>query len=157
MQRILTPVKVIINEKTLKFELGDDTIVYYDDVNAFMENTGLTIQNVELTQLKAYYLKLGNSDKTFACGGLFDNLVLRINQEVDNVLLIIDFKDVEEASESLLKSYTEFLLTTKNKVITINMNIQITTRFGMFIENNIKDIKEIEEEPPEETIFINQF
>ena len=68
MQRILTPVKVIINEKTLKFELGDDTIVYYDDVNAFMENTGLTIQNVELTQLKAYYLKLGNSDKTFACG-----------------------------------------------------------------------------------------
>ena len=57
MQKVLTPVKVIINEKTLKFELGDDTIVYYDDVNAFMENTGLTIQNVELTQLKAYYLK----------------------------------------------------------------------------------------------------
>ena len=56
-----------------------------------------------------------------------------------------------------MKSYTEFLLTTKNKVITINMNIQITTRFGMFIENNIKDIKYVEEEPPEETVFINQF
>ena len=54
----------------------------------------------------------------------------------------MDFDEVEEVVDSFFESYTKFLLTTNNKVITINMNTNITNQFGFFISEKILEVKE---------------
>ena len=136
----LTPTKVIVDENDIQFKVGDDKVVYETDVNAFLVNTGLTIQNIDLTLLEGYYLQLSSLGKTFSCGNLLDNIFLSLKIEEDNILLIIDFDGVEEVSESFFKSYTKFLLETSNKVITINMDTAISNAFSDFILERIIDI-----------------
>lgn len=139
----LIPTKVIINQNDICFKIGDDTVVYETDVNAFQKNSGLTIQNIDLTLLrelldeKVYYLKLSTVSPTFSCGNILENILLNIKAEEDNVLLILDFKGVEEVSNSFFKSYTKFLLETSNKVISINMSTIISNEFGNFIMSTI--------------------
>ena len=136
---VLKSTEVVIDKNEVKFIIGDGTVVYKTDVNSFEKNSGLTIHNIEFSDLRGYYIRLKDLSSTFSCGNVVDNLVLSIKKEYDNILLVIDFNEVEEVSESFLKSYTKFLLETNNKVITINMNIAISNSFGSFITKSIME------------------
>lgn len=135
----MTPISVSINKNNIVFKSGDEDVVYKTDVNAFLEDTGLTIQNVTfpIESEKVFYIKLSDKTSTFNCGNSLDNILLEIEREVDSGLLIINFKDVEEVSSYFLKEYTKFLLRTKNKIITINMSPLISNDFGDYIEQSI--------------------
>ena len=116
-------------------------MVYKTDVNAFLENTGVTIQNTRIpfSSNKIFYIKLSETNKTFNCGKSLQNILLDIQREIDNGLLIIDFEETEEVSQSFFKAYTQFLLQTSNKVITIGMNTEISSAFSNFIRLNITE------------------
>ena len=138
----LIPTQVIIEQNDLIFKIGDGSVVYETDVNAFQEESGLTIQNINLKTLKGYYLKLSTINKSFSCGNMLENALFNIESGKDNILLILDFEGVEEVSESFLTTYSKFLLETSNKVITINMSISISNDFGNFILSNIQEEEE---------------
>lgn len=139
---ILTPTKVFIDENKIIIRSGDGTVVYKSDINSFEENSGVTIHNVEFSSLEAYYLRLKSINKNFACGEILDTILLAVKMSLKNQLLIIDFDEVEDVSESFFKAYTKFLLETPNKIITINMNTDISNRFSSFISINIPEIDE---------------
>ena len=143
----MIPVQVSINKNDIIFRNGDDEVVYKTDTNAFLENTGMTIKNIRLPLIseKVFYLKLNDEASIFTCGNSLNNILLEVEKEISNGVLIIDFDGVEEISSYFLKKYTQFLLETSNKVITINMNTSISYDFGLFISANIK-IKTEEDE-----------
>ena len=155
----LTPVKVHINEDKVQLRIGDGTVVYETDVNSFEANSGVVVRNVELSTIRdsVYFLPLEvisrgvevnetgyeeiDTKKTIACGNIFDQLVLTINQDYANILIVVDFKNINEVTESFLESYIRFLLSTENKVLSINMNITISTQFSMVVEKYMKPIE----------------
>lgn len=139
---LLKSARVVVDKNLIKIKTGDDSVVYETDINSFEENSGVTIHNIILQELEAYYISLKSISDTFGCGNIFDNLALQIDNEYQNVLLIIDFDGVEEIVDSFFESYTKFLLKTSNKVITINMNTGITNQFGNFIKQNILEVQE---------------
>ena len=138
----LTPIQVTMEQDDLIFKIGDGRVVYETDLNAFQENSGLTIQNIDLGLLTGYYLKLSTINKSLSCGNMLENTLFSMGLDKKNILLILDFEKVEEVSESFLKSYTKFLLETSNKVLTINMNISISNDFGNFVLANIQEEEE---------------
>lgn len=140
----MIPLNVSINKNDIIFRTGDEKVVYKTDVNAFLENTGVTIQNTRIpfSSDKVFYVKLSKTNKTFNCGKSLQNVLLDIQREIDNGLLIIDFEGTEEVSQSFLKAYTQFLLQTSNKVITIGMSAEISSAFSSFIRLNITEDEE---------------
>ena len=155
----LTPVKVVIDETKIQLKIGDDTVVYETDVNAFEANAGVVVRNVELSLIRnsVYFLSLEeiskeisvnqtglseiDTKKTIACGNIFDHMILSMNQEYENILLVIDFSNIDEVNESFLESYIRFLLSTENKVLSINMNISISKQFSLFVEKYMKPVE----------------
>ena len=144
----MIPVQVSINKNDIIFRTGDENVVYTTDVNAFLEETGVTIQNTRLpfASKNVYYIRLIDKSLTFTCGNTLNNILLEIQKEINNALLIIDFKGVEEVSSAFFKKYTQFLLETSNKIITINMNTAVSQAFGTYISTNILEYTEEEEE-----------
>lgn len=141
----MIPVKVVIKNNDIIFRTGDDKMVYKSDINSFVENSGVTIANLvfPITSSKVYYLPLGQLGETFTCGNLFSNILLKFDKEEDkNRLIVIDFQDVAEVSEPFLKTYTKFLLESKDKIITINMNTAISNEFSSFVLSNINGVEE---------------
>lgn len=135
----LIPTKVFIDSNNVEFRIGDGSVVYKTDINSFEENSGLTIHNIEFSSLTGYYLRLGDINTAFNCGNIINNLDIELKRNEKNVLLIIDFDEVTEVSNSFFKTYTKFLLETSNKVITINMNTAISNTFSDFIQTNITE------------------
>lgn len=135
----MIPVQVSINKNDIIFRTGDENVVYKSSVNGFLENTGLTIQNIMLPMKseKVFYFPLIEIGQTFTCGTSLTNALLRLEQESENGLVIIDFNEVTEVSQGFLKAYLTFLLETSNKVITINMNTSISSIFSTYIINNV--------------------
>lgn len=139
-------VKLNINKNNVDIRIGDGTLVYSTDVNSFEENSGVVIRNVDLSaNLEGYYIRLKDVSDTFVCGNIIDNLSLVTERDYKNSLLIIDFNGVEEVTNSFFKSYTKFLLGTTNKIITINMSIDISNQFSSFI-NSLNIIEKEDEE-----------
>lgn len=139
---ILQSTRVVIDKEKVILVVGDDNVVYETDINSFEENSGVTIHNVIFNEIRAYYIRLKDVAKTFGCKNVFDNFSLKLDKEYQNVLLVMDFDEVEEVVDSFFESYTKFLLTTNNKVITINMNTNITNQFGFFISKKILEVEE---------------
>lgn len=135
----LVPTKVFIDSNNVEFRIGDGSVVYKTDINSFEENSGLTIHNIEFSSLTGYYLRLGEINTEFNCGNIINNLDIELKRNKENILLIIDFDEVTEVSESFFKTYTKFLLETSNKIITINMNTAISNTFSDFIQTNITE------------------
>ena len=136
----MIPINVIIKNNDIIFRTGDDKVVYKSDINSFLENTGVTIQNVvfPLRSTKVYYLPLSAIGKEFVCGNLFSNILLELEREEEkNRIIIVDFQDVEEVSAAFLSTYTKFLLETSDKIITINMNLAISNDFASYVLSNI--------------------
>ena len=140
----MIPVNVVIKNSDIIFRTGDDKVVYKSDINSFIENSGVTISNLvfPIESSKVYYLGLSSIGDTFSCGNLFSNILLELDRtEEKNRIIIIDFQDVNEVSASFLKTYTKFLLETKDKVITINMSTSISNEFGAFVLSNITGVE----------------
>ena len=136
----MIPVNVVIKNNDIIFRTRDDKVVYKSDINSFLENTGVTIQNVvfPLSSTKVYYLPLSTIGKEFVCGNLFSNILLELEREEEkNRIIIVDFQDVEEVSAAFLSTYTKFLLETSDKIITINMNLAISNDFASYVLSNI--------------------
>ena len=129
-------------------------MVYKTDINSFVENTGITIQNISFP-IKGYYINLSEISTTFVCGNILENIFYELQKDnIENSLIIMNFDDVEELSENFVKEYTKILLQTSNKIITINMNTELSNQFSFFILSNIKDINEEDEEEVEEWIIL---
>lgn len=140
----MIPVNVTIKNSDIIFRTGDDKVVYKSDINSFIENSGVTISNLvfPIKSSKVYYLGLSSIGDTFSCGNLFSNILLELDRtEEKNRIIIIDFQDVNEVSASFLKTYTKFLLETKDKIITINMSTSISNEFGAFVLSNITGVE----------------
>lgn len=140
----MIPVQISINKNDIIFRTGDEKMVYKTDVNAFLSETGLTIQNIRfpIISTKVFYIKLAEKTSTFSCGNTLDNILLEIEREIEEGLLIIDFDNVEEVSSSFLQKYVRFLLETSNKIITINMSLSISNAFNEYIILNIIEEEE---------------
>lgn len=142
---MLIPVNVIIKNNDVSFRVGDDKVVYETEINSFVEESGLTIENpiFPLISDRVYYYKLSDISQTYVCGNGFKTNMLEIKKEKESpVILIIDFEDIEEVSESFLSTYTKFLLDSSDKIITINMNIGISNAFGSYVISNIQEEEE---------------
>lgn len=120
------------------------------DINSFEENTGLTVQNIRFP-VPAYVIALCDqaksasldnvivmgSNTTLSCGNVIENLFESIRTQIDNQILIIDFDGIEEISSNFAQSYTQYLLNTKNKVISVNQNWFVHMMLSGFIIHNI--------------------
>lgn len=143
---VLQSTRVIIDKEKVQLKIGDDTVVYEADINSFEKESGVTIHNIIFPDIEAYYIQLKDISETFGCSNIFNNLALKLEKNYENTLLVIDFEGVTEVVNSFFDSYTKFLLTSKNKIITINMNTAISNQFSYFIKENIKEnISEVEE------------
>lgn len=139
----------------IRFE-GDDTIEYTVERNKFEEETGLTISNIS-TPIPVYLISLSQyavsadfdesivvtNKKELNCGDIVDNLFLALQTKIDNVILVVDFEGVDKISENFCKQYLQYLLTTKNKVISINQSTNVSNMFGYYVLQNV-EIQELE-------------
>lgn len=136
----IIPVNVVISTNDISFRTGDDKVVYETEINTFIEDSGLTLNNVifPLTTEKVYYCKLSEESQEYICGNRFKTNMLEIKKELDEKgIFIIDFEKVKEVSNSFLSTYTKFLLESSDKIITINMGIDVSNAFSTFILSNI--------------------
>lgn len=155
--QLLTPMEISFNENYVFINyMGENKMGYQVEKNKFELETGLTISNIELP-IPAYLITLSayaasnefenglsaNLGTTLSCGNVIDNLFLSLKSKIDNVVLIVDFDGITEVSENFCKQYLQYLLTTKNKVITINQNINVSNTFSSYILSNI-EIQELE-------------
>lgn len=137
----MKPIVIKRNKNNIIFKVGVEDMVYKTDINSFVEETGVTIQNVNFP-IEGYYIRLSEIGKTFICGNIIENLFIELKKnEVENSLLVLDFDGVEELSDNFFKGYTKILLQTSNKVITINMNTGLSNGFSSFILSNIIEVE----------------
>lgn len=138
----MKPILIELDNDNVIFKTEVEEMIYKTDINSFVENTGVTVQNVSFP-IEGYYINLGEIGEEFICGNIMENFFIELKKNnVTNSLLIINFEDVEELSESFLKSYTKILLETTNKIITINMNTDLSNKFSNFVLTNIIEPEE---------------
>lgn len=140
---MLTPIKIELEDSFINFKyLGSDSIIAKTQKNLFEKETGLTILNPDIN-VPAYLIQLSQFGTNIECGHIIDNIVGYLkNADLENILLIIDFQDVIDISESFSEQYIKFLLSTKSKVLSINQNTSINNTLSQYIESFI-DIQEM--------------
>lgn len=137
---ILHPIYIRQNNNYIEYRyMEDDELIHKTEINHFEEKDGVTIQNIEYP-VPAYYVHLYTLfGKTLSCGNIINTFFAHLKAQKDNILLIIDFDGVNEVSENFCAQYYKHLLTTKNKLITINKNTQVSNIFARFIVSNAYD------------------
>lgn len=145
MRKLIQPMKVELRDNIIMFSYqGDDDITYKTQTNLFLENTGVTIQNVT-NNLPVYGIKLNQFGDTLTCGHIIDNAIGFLkNAKLENIVLIIDFDGIVDISKSFCEQYFKFILTTKSKVISINQNTNINMTFSKYVLSMI-DYQEVRE------------
>lgn len=135
---MLQSVEVELEDNFINFKYkGSGNIIYKTKKNLFQENTGLTILNPDI-DIPAYVIELGNYGPSIMCGHIMDNVIGYLkNAELENIILIINFKNVIEVSESFIEQYIKFILSTKSKVISINQNTSINNTISQYVESII--------------------
>lgn len=102
-------------------------------VNLFEKNKGMIISNPEF-DIPAYILQLKQFGTSLICGHIIENVVGYMKQsDLEEVLLIVDFDEIVEISTSFSEEYVKFLLSTKNKVLSINQNTNINNALSEYI------------------------
>lgn len=141
---MLTPINIDFEDNFIIFRYkGSDDIIYKTKRNLFEENTGVTISNPDF-DIPAYVIQLSEFGTSIMCGHIIDNVIGYLkNSNLENILLIVDFSDVIEISQSFSEQYIKFILSTKSKVISINQNTNINYTLSDYIESII-DIQEVE-------------
>lgn len=138
----MIPIILTKENNKIIFKTEIEEMVYKTDINSFIEESGVTIKNISFP-IEGYYINLGDISSKFICGNLMENFFIELKKnDVTNSLLVINFENVEELSESFFKSYTKILLETTNKIITINMNTELSNSFSNFILTNIIEPEE---------------
>ena len=63
----MIPTKINYNKFNIKFLADSDFMIYESDINAFLDETGLTVQNINLPleSDKINYILLSEAGKTF--------------------------------------------------------------------------------------------
>ena len=118
--------------------LGDDNIVFQSKKNIFRPKNGLTIDNPQ-PKYPVYYIQLKDFGESLLCGNIIDMIYgVLLAQDIDNVILVLDFAGVLETNDAFCEEYFKYLLKTKNKIISIGQNKQITEIFSNYIIDNIK-------------------
>lgn len=146
----MKPLLIIKNRNNIIFQAGVEEMVYKTDINSFVKESGLTIQNINFP-IEGYYVKVADLGDKVTCGNLIENAFIELqNEGVSNTLIVVDFIEVEQLSESAMKSYTKILLQSSNKIITINMDTSVSNGFSSFILQNIIPPIETEETDDEE-------
>ena len=155
--KLLTPMIVNFDSNYVYISFqGDETLAYTVERNKFETATGLTVSNIS-SPVPVYLIALSNeaesasypnalvgtSGTTLSCGSVINNLFLALKSRVDNIIVIIDFDKITEVSEHFCAEYMKYLLTTKNKVITINQGINVSNTFASYVLNNI-ELQELE-------------
>lgn len=136
-----SPINIKNDDIQLQIQVED--MVLKTDINSFIDDSAVSIQNVSFPiTSNFYYIKLSEYSKTFSCGNVVENLFFNIKKDLDNELLVFDFDGVEEISDNFYKSYTKLLLETSHKIITINMNTNLSNQFSNFINSNIFEVEE---------------
>ena len=132
-----------INSDDISFAIKEDETKtnYQTKPNQFIENSGVTIQNVIFpffteNEDDVYLIQVSDFGTNFECGKVIENLFLLLNQNIKNKVIIIDFDEVESVSKEFSESLTKIILETTNKIIPINMSIKMTKTFGRFILDN---------------------
>lgn len=140
---MLTPIKIELEDSFINFKyFGSDSIIAKTQKNLFEKETGLTILNPDIN-VPAYLIQLSQFGTNIECGHIIDNIVGYLkNADLENILLIIDFQDIIDISESFSEQYIKFLLSTKSKVLSINQNTSINNTLSQYIESFI-DIQEM--------------
>lgn len=118
--------------------LGDGSIAFEGKQNIFNTNTGLTIQNPQ-SKIPVYYIQIVTFGSSLLCGNIIDNInAALLANDLNNIILVIDFEGVKEVNQSFCEEYLKYLLITKNKIITINQNIEVSNIFAQYVINNIE-------------------
>lgn len=121
--------------------IGDDNIVFEEKKNIHNINTGLTVDNIQ-SNIPVYYITIADFGKKLLCGNIIDNInAALLYSNIDNIILVIDFTGVLQINTSFCEEYMKYLLETKNKVITINQNIEVSNTFASYVINNIETIE----------------
>lgn len=138
------PIDIDFEDNFIIFKYkGSDDIIYKTKKNLFEENTGLTITNPDF-DIPAYVISLSTFGTSIMCGHIIDNIIGYLkNSDLENILLIVDFSDIIEISESFSEQYIKFILSTKSKVISINQNTNINYALSDYVESII-NIQEVE-------------
>lgn len=141
-EEILQSIVLVADANYIEYRLQeDDTLVYKTQINYFEENSGMTINNVTYP-VQGYYIYLQNTfGKTLKCGNIIDNFFTMLKSKVENTLIIIDFDGIQEVSDNFCSEYCKHLLSTNNKIITINQDINISNIFANFVATNFIDIE----------------
>lgn len=138
---MLEQVNVYGNNNYIEYRLQEsDELVYKKQINSIIEDSGATMQNIEYP-FPTYYIHLQNNfGETLDCGNIINTFFNALKAQVDGTVIIIDFDGIIEISNNFCAQYCKYLLTTKNKIININQNTDVTNIFGQFILMNAYDI-----------------
>lgn len=141
---ILIPLDVVMNDNFVEYRLEDGKLVYKSEVNYLAPDSGMVVENIEFP-VPAYYVKLSDAfGVKLDCGNVVTTFFTAIKSVFDNRIIIIDFEDIDSVSNNFCKEYYKYLLTTKNKVITINQSVNVSNVFARFILSNTK-LEEVSE------------
>lgn len=134
---ILTPINIITDGNSIEFRTQEENeLIYQTQINAFIENSGVTIQNVTFP-VPGYYINLNQSfGETLRCGNIINSFFALLKSKLDNTLIIVDFNGVKEVSEQFCTEYYKNLISSKNKIITINQDINVSNIFGRVVIEN---------------------
>ena len=140
---MLKPINVNLQDNLIIFRYeGSDDIIYKTKRNTFVEDSGVTISN-PAQDIPAYIISLDVYGTNIECGHIIDNIVGYLQgEELENIFLVIDFKNVVSVSNSFIERYVNFILSTKSKTISINQNTNINNLLSQYIESFI-DIQEV--------------
>lgn len=129
----LIPIKYTLDNKFITFQyLDGGNVIYRNKKNIFVKDSGVTISNPQI-QIPAYIIRLEEFGENLLCGNIINNILVLLSQNnLDGIILLIDFDGVLDVSQNFVEAYTKYLLKTKNKVITINQNVEVSNAFGEY-------------------------
>lgn len=131
---ILTPLCVTMNDNYIEFRvMEDDNLIYKSEINSIIPDSAMSVQNIEFP-IPSYYLNLKDFfGTTLFCGNIVNTFFTILKSQIDNCVIIVDFNEIEEISTNFCSQYYKYLLTTKNKIITINQNTNVSNMFAQFV------------------------
>ena len=134
--------KINLLDNIILFKHTGDIDMYQTQINQFIENNGVTIQN-PTTNIPVYRLPLNQWGSSLICGNIINNINVTLKkQNLENIILIMDFDNITEISESFCEEFFRFILSTKSKVININQNTSINSTLVSYI-NSVVDYQEV--------------
>ncbi len=145
IQDFIVPLGYYIHGDNIYFHYaGDDNVVYETKKNLIVKEKGVIVENPQIG-IPAYIVGVGAFGSELLCGNVIDNIFTALQMAgVDETILIVDFDGVENVSDQFCEAYYKFLLNTKSKVITLNMDIDVSNIFASFIYDSI-EVQELSE------------